>query len=245
LAEWIAHELSEDIRIGRIPSGTRLRQDDLAKRFDVSASPVREALAALQRQGLVESFAHKGVVVFMPTVADLVENYEIRVELECLATKKAVPNLTAEDFAALQSLLDAMRTSSFDHPSHYYELNTAFHSRIYQASRRPTLLSIISNLRSAAAAYQLLFAHLQRDASETQREHEAIFTACEARRPDAAAKAMRSHLQHTVDVVRRGLESEENEARGVVSQQLAPPAAGEARPHARSLVGQTSMRGRD
>jgi DNA-binding GntR family transcriptional regulator len=212
LAEWITHELSKDIRAGRLPSGTRLRQDDVAKRFNVSASPVREAFAALRRQGLVESVAHKGVVVFQPTVADLVENYEIRVALESLATEKAVPNLTGEDLAALRSLLDKMRVSSFEDPPHYYELNTAFHSRIYQAARRPSLLSLISNLRSAAAAYQILFARFQRDASETEHEHEEIFAACEARRPAAAAKAMRKHLQHTVDVVQRGLKDERSDA---------------------------------
>jgi DNA-binding GntR family transcriptional regulator len=239
LAAWITHELNEDIRSGRLASGTRLLQDEVAKRFNVSASPVREAFAALQRQGLVESVAHKGVVVFKPTIADLVENYEIRVELESLATKKAVPNLTGEDLAALRSLLDKMRSSSFDDSPHYYELNTAFHSRIYQAARRPTLLSLIANLRSAAAAYQILFARLQRDASETEYEHETIFAACEAGSPAGAAKAMRIHLQHTVDVVRHGLASESNDNTplSAVRRQPRDSGIGEQRGRARARLG--------
>ena len=66
----------------RPQAGTKLRQVEIARRFGVSTTPVREALAALQREGLVRLHPQRGAVVFVPTVEDLREHYEIRAALE-------------------------------------------------------------------------------------------------------------------------------------------------------------------
>ena len=70
----MAERLRAQIVAGELPSGSKLRQVEIARRFGVSTTPVREALAALQREGLVRLHPQRGAVVFVPTVADLREH---------------------------------------------------------------------------------------------------------------------------------------------------------------------------
>ena len=208
ITEALVDELRREIQAGAIAPGSRLRQAEVAARFNVSTTPVREAFAALEREGLLVGSAHRGVTVFHPTVEDLKETYEIRIPLEALATEKGVENMTAEDIAELETILGKMEKSGDDHVL-YNELNAEFHGRIYRAARRPKLEKLIADLREASAAYLRFYATHSPSARETQQEHTLIFEACRARAPKRAAKAMIAHLQHTVDFVSTGLEEQE------------------------------------
>jgi DNA-binding GntR family transcriptional regulator len=157
----------------------------------------------LLREGLLVGDPHRGAVVFRPTVADLRENYEMRLALEPLATELAVPNLTEADFEALRVLLDNMRRKkrSVD----FLPLNRTFHQRLYQAAARPKLYATIEELRDSAAAYAHIFALTEADPSQSQTEHEAIVAACRQRDPQGAGEAMRRHLTHIWNVTTREL----------------------------------------
>jgi DNA-binding GntR family transcriptional regulator len=207
ITEGLVDALREDIRTGRIEPGSRLRQADVAERFRVSTTPVREAFAALEREGLLVSSPHRGVVVFQPTVNDLKETYEIRIPLEALATEKAVEHMSGKDLAELKELLDRMQAAA-DDSVRYNKLNVQFHSTIYRAAHRPKLEKLIMELREASAAYLRLYAARSPNGHDTHAEHTAIYEACAARAPKRAAQAMVKHLQHTVDFVSRSLEQE-------------------------------------
>jgi len=205
VAEAIAARLRDEIRSGELPAGARLRLVELGERFGVSTTPVRDALAMLAREGLVVGQPQRGFEVFRPTVEDLEENYEMRIALESLATRRAATRLTGEDLAELRRLLDAMGRLDLDAADEYIALNAEFHGRIYAAAGRPRLTALIQDLRAATTAYLTIFATHQPSAADTQQEHEAILAALEARDPDRAADAMAAHLHHTVDVGRRSL----------------------------------------
>ena len=204
ITETVAGRLRDEIRSGALEPGSRLRQVEVAQRFNVSTTPVREAFAALEREGLLVSSSHRGVVVFRPSSDDLQELYEIRIPLEALATEKAVPNIDQDDLEFLSDMLEKM-VASKDDRLHYGALNREFHARIYAAARRPKLEKLIMDMRDASTAYLRLYASLAPTANDTQREHEAIFEAIQARAPKRAAKVMAAHLQHTVDYVSDGL----------------------------------------
>src|SRR6476661_7956370 len=127
-AAAVAERLRTLIRSGELPPGTHLRQDEFAKRFNVSITPVREAFGALEREGLVRRHPHRGVVVFMPSIDELTELYEIRTAIEPLATEIATKQLSEDDLAALGRIVDQMRNAR---PARYLELNAEFHARIY------------------------------------------------------------------------------------------------------------------
>lgn len=198
-AQAVTERLRNEILQGVLEPGERLRQQNVAARFGVSTTPVREAFIALQREGLVTGDQYKGVVVFRPTVTDLRENYELRIALEPLAAELAAEQLDERDLRDLRSCLDEMRDTTDS--LQYLPLNHRFHLRIYRAAHRAKLLAMIEDLRAAARAYATLFAMEVPDSSETQAEHEAIFAALAAHDGPRAREAMASHLQHTLDVV--------------------------------------------
>lgn len=206
ITEGLVDALRGEIRSGQLEPGSRLRQQDVAQRFSVSTTPVREAFTALEREGLLVSSPHKGVVVFRPTIEDLKETYEIRIPLEALATEIGVQNMTDGDLGRLKALLDRMGDAAKD-ADRYGELNTQFHTLIYDASKRPKLEKLIIELREASAAYLRLYGTTAPDGTHTQKQHTDIYEACAARAPKRAAKAMITHLQATVAFVARSLEA--------------------------------------
>jgi DNA-binding GntR family transcriptional regulator len=208
ITDTLIDELREEIRAGKIKPGSRLRQLDVAERFGVSSTPVREAFAALEREGLLVSSPHRGVVVFHPTVEDLQETYDIRIPLEAVATEKAVENMTDEDLDALEDLL-AQMSASTTQAAQYNRLNVKFHERIYSASKRPRMEKLIGELREASAAYLRLYSTLAPTADQTQKEHERIVAACRRRDAKGAAKAIEAHLRSTVARVSAGLPDED------------------------------------
>ena len=110
-ASAVAEELRRMIMAGELKAGTRLRQVELAERFSVSTTPVREAFVLLARAGLVRHDAQRGVVVFAPTVQDVRENYEIRIALEPLATELAAAHISADELERIDDVVSEMRAS--------------------------------------------------------------------------------------------------------------------------------------
>lgn len=192
----VAERVRELIRSGELPPGTHLRQDEIAARFGVSSTPVREAFLALEREGLVRRHPHRGVVVFMPSVEELSELYEIRAQLEPLATEIAAKKLSEDDLAALERIVTEMRTAR---PKRFVELNDEFHTRIYAAADRPRLGELIDGLRDPAANYISMNLDLydRRYRDEVQAEHDAVLDALQSRAAKRAARAMREHLEHS------------------------------------------------
>jgi DNA-binding GntR family transcriptional regulator len=192
----VAERLRELIRSGELAPGTHLRQDEFAARFGVSTTPVREAFLALEREGLVRRHPHRGVVVFMPSIEELNELYEIRAALEPLAAEIAARKLTEDDLAALERIVTEMRNAR---PKRFLELNDELHSRIYAAADRPRLRELIDGLREPAAAYVDMNVELydRTYRNQVQAEHEALVDALRSRAPKRVARAMREHLEHS------------------------------------------------
>src|ERR1700680_4369549 len=111
-AERVAVALRTEITSAALPPGARVRQRDVAERFGVSTTPVREALAPLEREGLIRVEPHRGATVFSPSEAELRDHYEIRIALEVLAVRRAATLFTSADAARFQTLLDEMRQAS-------------------------------------------------------------------------------------------------------------------------------------
>src|ERR1700738_2785687 len=130
IAEQIANALRQEIVIGQLPAGTRLRQVEIAQRFGVSTTPVREAFGLLQSDGLVQIDTHRGVTVFLPTIQDLIEHYKIRTALEMLAVEKTAECFQAQDAPPLVVILDEMHATS--DAVRYVELNQQFHLSLYR-----------------------------------------------------------------------------------------------------------------
>jgi DNA-binding GntR family transcriptional regulator len=194
-ARTVAARLRELIQSGEIGPGTHLRQAEVARRFGVSTTPVREAFVALAREGLVRQDAHRGVVVFMPSVAEVVEMYEIRAALESLAAEHAATRLSADVISEISTIVERMRDAE---PRDYVDLNRQLHCLIYAAAGRPRLIELIAELRDAAANYISLTIRRYDSGyrAQVQAEHEEIVAALRSAAPERAAHAVRVHLEH-------------------------------------------------
>jgi DNA-binding GntR family transcriptional regulator len=200
VAGHVAERLRAGIVAGEREPGSKLRQVEIAQRYGVSTTPVREALAMLQREGLVRLHPQRGAVVFLPSVEDLREHYEIRAALEALAAARTAEVFEPAWAPPLESLLDVMRTGP--PAARYIALNQRFHTTLYEHCGRRRLVEMIAGLRDASSAYL----HIYRAAADfpverLDGEHREILAACMARDPARAAEATRTHLTNTVEHV--------------------------------------------
>jgi DNA-binding GntR family transcriptional regulator len=209
----LVETLRDEIIRGDLVPGQYLRLEEIAARFDVSTTPVREALRDLEADGLVTIFPHRGAIVTQLTADELRDIYDIRVVLEEMATRLAVPLMTEDILAELTSLVDEMERH-FDDVVKVVELNHQFHLTLYDASDRTHLCELNRMLRYRTQHYLRVFigetelGHLPR----TQGEHRAILEACKRGDAEQAATMVRDHVAEVgdsiVEYVRRRNESD-------------------------------------
>ncbi|MBD3898158.1 GntR family transcriptional regulator [Halomonas sp. ML-15] len=195
-AQFVANDLRKRILGGEFPGGSQLRQDALAKDYDVSRIPVREALLALESEGLVEFHAHRGAFTTELSVAKIRELFELRVLLETYILKHAIPNLSEEDLNNAESILrqyDAALDSrgQIDNWSDY---NFAFHQALYAPADLPETMTIISQLNTKSDRYirmQLLYTQ---KIEKAEREHHTLLNLSREGRVEQACQLLETHI---------------------------------------------------
>lgn len=187
-SDIVTAALRELIISGELRAGAPLRQRDLAIRFGVSPTPVREALRRLEAQGLVERDVHRGASVVKSDFGPNQENYEIRAVLEALAARLAAERITRADVERLRELQRQHAASRDDATA--AELNRHFHFAIYEAARTPMVLAVLRLLWQAFPDGPLS----ARPHAQSARQHAAIVEALRAGDPDLAERLTREHI---------------------------------------------------
>ena len=209
----LVETLRDEIVRGDLVPGQYLRLEEIAARFDVSTMPVREALRDLEAEGLVTSFPHRGSMVTQLSADELQDVYDIRVTLEEMATRLAVPLMTEATLAELTSLVEQMENHQ-GHVATVVKLNHQFHLTLYGASGRSHLCEINRMLRYRTQHYLHHFTvEVESDnVPQTQGEHRAILEACRRGDAEQAAILVRNHVAQVggalVEYVRQRDESE-------------------------------------
>jgi DNA-binding GntR family transcriptional regulator len=208
-SEAVAAQIRQEIQLGELSPGSQLRQGEVATRLGVSTTPVREAFQLLQAEGLVRMHPHRGAIVFRPTADEVREAYEIREVLECMAIEKAMPHITPGIEAELSSLVKAMEAAETERE--WLGLNRRFHDLQYEASGRPRLCTILSNIRDASSGYVHMVIFDAMKSGRSSDEHRQILNAIKARDVKSAQRAIVSHLHQTVEHVMRLLDAPEKQ----------------------------------
>jgi len=107
LIEDLANRIQAKIVAGEYPPGTRLKQEVLAQQFDVSRTPIREALSRLEAKGIVSQAQRRSAVVRAPSGREISEMYQVRAELEGLAAQLAARWITDQQLVDLRISRDA------------------------------------------------------------------------------------------------------------------------------------------
>ena len=183
---------------GRLEAGERYSVAQLAERFGVSRTPVREALLVLERQGVVRFERNRGVRVLETTAHDLEEVFVLRLLLEVPATRRACDQLTRNDLAGLDRELKAMaRLAKEGDEAAFMAHDKRFHEIILRASGNRRLATIVSQLRDFVRFRGASTVGRSRDMQAILSEHVVVLDALRGRDAKAAAAAMRAHLVET------------------------------------------------
>ena len=140
--DLVAALIRELVITGELEPGEQLRQRDLAQRFHVSQTPVREAMRRLESEGLLTCDTHRGFTVVAPDVGRVEENFQIRAALESLGASLAARKIDPAGLRRLRELNEQMRALADDDPG-YAELNREFHFTVYEYAHSPLLLSLM------------------------------------------------------------------------------------------------------
>jgi len=195
LANTISTEIRNDILAGVLESGEPLRQGALAKRFNTSRVPVREALRQLEVEGLVTFHALRGAVVSTIEPADVLEMFDIRVALETYMLRLAVPNMIDQHFQDAQAVIDQENVDK--NAEEWDELNWQFHYAIYLPAYRPKMLNLVkSNYFNSARFVRMKIAQAT-GREKPHSEHIEILEACKQGDVEKAVSLLTTHLEHT------------------------------------------------
>jgi DNA-binding GntR family transcriptional regulator len=206
--------LREEIARGRIRPGTRLKQQDLARQFGMSPTPVRETLRRLEGDGLVLYAPNRGIRVAQVDFPEVEEIYLMRMALESLAVQSAAARLTAEDHSTLSNLQDRMdRAIAKGRLKTLRELNHDFHMAIYSRAGYDRLFQFIQALWGLFPWDTLQV--IPGRAKGSMREHHAILRRLRDRNGPAAASLMQVHIQRSFAALRTFLAAGRNTRREV------------------------------
>jgi DNA-binding GntR family transcriptional regulator len=202
LREAVQNALMEDILRNRYQPGQRLMEGDLAATYGVSRAPIREAVRALEQQGLLRSISNKGVMVSHLSSDEIREVYEVRIELEPLAARLAASMVEQGTLTRLRDLLASM-DSAIDNPETWLSLNNEFHMVLYGASRRERLCRMIGELTNVVEPYIRLFLNVPGMLRETHEDHRLILAAAERHKSQECAMVVRQHLEGSSELIVR------------------------------------------
>jgi DNA-binding GntR family transcriptional regulator len=206
-AEEHAYQYVRDLILaGRLPGGTRLNQDEMAKRLQMSRMPVRQAVLRLESEGLVVNRPNRGAVVTTLGPAAMLELFEMRSVLEGLAFSLALPNIDARDRAELGQRLEALEHAQ-QSASRWIQLHDEFHTLLCHYARRPRLSAQIHRLHQSVTPYLRLYLSADTAWEMPGFEHRGLLDAIGKGDPVAAERMMREHIMTAahgvVEFVRR------------------------------------------
>ncbi|WP_378954034.1 GntR family transcriptional regulator [Pelosinus sp. sgz500959] len=180
---------------GLIKPGERLVEKDYAEKFNISRTPVREALRKLEIEGLVENIPRKGDIVKGIALHDMLEIFAIRQALEPLIVKTAIDNMTPEAIIKLQETVDNMTSAAHnDDTAAVLDAFQTFHDILINVSNMPRLSAIISQLKDYLGRFRTMSLSNPTRRTQAISEHKEILQAIIANDNETAEQLISSHL---------------------------------------------------
>lgn len=197
----LAYQAIRDaILSGEFSQGTRLNQDDLARRLGVSRAPIRDALNRLEAEGLVKTLSRAGGVVVAETnEQEMVDIYELRAILDTASTRLACERMSDDDLRRLQEAVEKTEqvTKAADLNA-IVQAHAEFHSLIYAVCGNAELTRVARNLWDRSYRFRVLALSNEENARRGLAQHKAILAALKARDPVQAAVAAEEHDQASI-----------------------------------------------
>ncbi len=195
IVNYVYEKLREGIISGHYPAGARLNESQLAREFDISRIPVREALLRLRENGLVMKHDRRGMFVTKMSTEEAQHINSVRIILEAEALRLCQRNMNKKQAARLSSLVDRMEKWSDGSEVDAAALDIEFHRGLWEASGNPRLYEILDSLSTA------LFAHaaIQHATTETIKwrlnHHRSLLDVAMGQSSTPPEQAVMNHLK--------------------------------------------------
>jgi DNA-binding GntR family transcriptional regulator len=193
----IADSLREQILSGDLMPGERIRQEEIAEAFKASRIPVREALRILVTDGLVEVVANSGAWVSSLTMAQCIEQYQIRERIEPLLLRESLDRFDESLIPKLEQLVSALEANQ--DVKVFMALDRDFHMMTYSGAPDTTLKEIIVRLWNTTQPYRRVYTKLvgSPGLSVTHLEHRLLLEAITRRDYEDAERILSGHIRRT------------------------------------------------
>jgi len=202
IREVVYESLRKTIISGEIPVGERIIEKEYAERLNISRTPVREALRALEMEELVEYVPKVGVIVKRITMEDVYEIYKIRQHLEVLAAINAMDNITKSEIVEIEELLSLTeRKNEEGDVKEVIKLFGVFNQKIYEASRMKRLTSMISKLNEYLQRFRNISISDNARRESALRDHREILKAIVEKDKTNIEAIIKEHLEDSIKVV--------------------------------------------
>jgi DNA-binding GntR family transcriptional regulator len=206
-------QILANIRAGVLLPGARLRETELADRFGISRTPVREAMRQLEADGLVVHIPRQGATIRVLDYSEVMELYEMRAVLEGTAARLAARAASDMELDELTALNDEM--ASAPNTAAAYELNRQFHLTLLDAAKNRYLVKSVNALQKTLLILGPTTLIEPVRATEAVAEHMAIIAALRGRDGPQAETAMRTHIEAAHRVRLRALRGRERPTEGI------------------------------
>lgn len=216
LADSIYLQLRAWISDGTLQPGHRLREVEIARHFDVSTTPVREALQRLQYDGLVESHPRRGAAVASVEWAETHSLLVVRELLEVHAVRRVAQTYKTHDFAAVREIIAAQTTAAAegDIPE-FVRLDRDFHMSIIQMAGNEPLVRITDQVHTQLQQARSRIAGNRKGSLEASvAQHRAVLEAIEKGDADGAEEATHAHVQSTIKSIAELMDRPDGEVDG-------------------------------
>lgn len=196
LTEQVYEVLKRRVLSGAYPGGTHLVERQLAQEFGISKTPVREALARLEKERLMDFEAGRGMRVRSLHPSEVDSLLEVRELLEGYAAEKAAVHADEVQVAKMAAALGEGEALPLCELEAYKLLDESFHEMIWQASHNPTLVHLMESLRDQIYLVMSTTVTLPGRRSESLQEHRQLLKAIRQRDPQAAGHHARQHMKN-------------------------------------------------
>jgi DNA-binding GntR family transcriptional regulator len=182
----------------------RLDERDLSQRFGVSRTPLREALAQLDQEGLVKIVARRGIFIVRKTKSDILDMITVWAALESMAARLATKHATAAELSGLHALVDQFSQDKVAAKmGEYSDANIKFHQAIIGLGKNPLIADLADKLFFHVRAIRQRTIFEQDRARRSIVDHKEIVDALEARDTERAERLVREHTLRLRDHVER------------------------------------------
>ena len=199
-AEQLCAEIADAILSGALKPGARLDEQGLADRYEVSRTPVREALRMLAATGLIEVRPRRGATVAQVSSSQLVELFVAMGEIEATCARLSAISMSPIERRQLEALHDRMAgiVDAGDENA-YAQANVVFHTRIYEGAHNSVLEEVANGLRRRLSPFRRAQFRAKGRLSSSHMEHAAVLDAILRGDADQAHQAMLRHVNLVED----------------------------------------------